>query len=270
MNEVGIEWKSLSEALDTIIPPQLAEKWDNVGLQIDCNPKTIRRILLCLDVLLPVVEEAIDKKVDLIISHHPLIFSPIKKIDSTMEGGIIKKLIRAHISLFVMHTNLDKVAGGVNDVLCHRLGLEAIAPFGFSNEEEEPDLGRMGTYSPHKTLQEITDLIKHALSIPYVRVVGPLDKKIERVALCAGAGASFIDRASQNKAELLITADIKYHEAHKALAKDLTLIDIGHFNSEIIILPALSDKIRKIATHPKAKELEIFISQKETDPFLVL
>ena len=100
MNEVGIDWESLSAALEKTIPSQLAEKWDNVGLQIDCNLKSVKKILLCLDVLLPVVNEAIEKKADLIISHHPLIFSPIKKIDSGPEGIIIRELIRANISLF--------------------------------------------------------------------------------------------------------------------------------------------------------------------------
>ena len=220
MNEVGIKWESLSAALEETIPSQLAEKWDNVGLQIDCNLKSVKRILLCLDVLLPVVKEAIEKKTDLIISHHPLIFSPIKKIDSKQEGIIIQELIRANISLFVMHTNLDKAAGGVNDILADMLGLEEIAPFEYSSEEAS-DIGRMAIYRPQKTLKEIADIIKHTLSIPNIRVVGPLNKKIERVAICAGAGASLIDLASENKAELLITADIKYHQAQKALAKNL-------------------------------------------------
>jgi len=269
VNEVGIELESLSAALEKTIPSQLAEKWDNVGLQIDCNLKSVKKILLCLDVLLPVVNEAIEKKADLIISHHPLIFSPIKKIDSGPEGIIIRELIRANISLFVMHTNLDKAVGGVTDILAGMLGLEEIALFEYCPEEGS-DIGRMAIYRPHKTLKEVADLIKHALSIPNVRVVGPLNKKIKRVAICAGAGASLIDLASENKAELLITADIKYHQAQKALAKDLFLIDAGHFNSEIIILPVLLKRINGIAVQTKTKNLDILISEKETDPFSVI
>ncbi len=269
-----VEQSCLFQILDLIAPPELAEPWDNVGPQIiSDSDKKISKIILCLDCCAPVIKEALKIGAELIISHHPLIFSPLSGlVSSQYPCNLIHDIIRSGISLFVMHSNLDKAAGGVNDCLARMVGLDEVVPLarqtGTDSAVSESGLGRIGNYPVPKKLGHLCNEIKGRLGLSRIRFVGDSDMEVSRMAVCSGSGADLAHEASKKGANAFLTGDVKYHQAREAQAHGIALIDAGHFATERIILPALKEEITRMVKEQKQGDgLEIFISSDEKDPF---
>ncbi len=239
--------------MERIAPPELMESWDNSGLQIGSRKAEIDRILLCLDVDEYSVREAIDKNVQLIISHHPLFFNPLTCLDFDQEkAGLIKELIRNEINVYSAHTTWDKTIGGVNFQLLNMLDLTyagTLEPHNFVSgscisENDDPykdsicdnkymcGLGCLGLTNKTYSFDEYLQFVKKRLQLPVLKFGGDLHRQINLVAMCGGAGASLTHAAAKSGAQLFITGDIKYHEAQEMLAEDLCFIDGGHFPME--------------------------------------
>ena len=227
----------LVELLEELMPSNLAEDWDNVGLMLGRKGKTVKKILLALDLSKEVVEQAVAQKIDLIVTHHPAIFKKLKRVvDNDWQQDLLLTLAENGIAVYSAHTNLDCVSTGVNDVLAKLLKLEGIEVLDDSN-----GLGRIGVVE-ETSLAEYAQAVKAALKADYV-VVGDAGKKVNKVAVCGGAGSDLIDLALAKGADTLVTGDVKYHSAQQAVFSGLNIIDAGHQPTELPVLEKLADRL---------------------------
>ena len=354
--------KDIAQILENLFPLHLAEKWDNVGLQIGSCLNPVSRVLVALDIDNEVLQYGLEQKVDMIVTHHPLFFNGIKSINyDQSQGRLLKGIITAGINVYSAHTNLDAGDRGLNQILAERIGLnhiklldkrhtevlyklvvyvpvdhessvrqaileagaghigmykdcsfrikgtgsfrplEGSRPFiGQQGSLEELDeyrletvvpqsrlekvlqkmeqvhpyeevaydvyrlekpcsvfsLGRMGKLSTEMTLQELCLQIKNCLGLGYVRVVGDLKKPVRKVGVVSGAGASFIEKAQQQGCDVLLTGDLKYHEAKDAINLGIAVIDAGHQGTEQIMSSYLCNILREEA-QKKGKNIEV-------------
>ena len=227
----------LVELLEELMPSNLAEDWDNVGLMLGRKGKAVKKILLALDLSKEVVEQAVAQKIDLIITHHPAIFKKLKRVvDNDWQQDLLLTLAENGIAVYSAHTNLDCVSTGVNDVLAKLLKLEDTEVLDDSN-----GLGRIGVVE-ETSLTEYAQVVKTALKADYV-VIGDAGKKVHRVAVCGGAGSDLIDLALAKGADTLVTGDVKYNSAQQAVFSGLNIIDAGHQPTELPVLEKLADRL---------------------------
>ena len=227
----------LVELLEELMPSNLAEDWDNVGLMLGRKGKTVKKILLALDLSKEVVEQAVAQKIDLIVTHHPAIFKKLKRVvDNDWQQDLLLTLAENGIAAYSAHTNLDCVSTGVNDVLAKLLKLEDIEVLDDSN-----GLGRIGVVE-ETSLVEYAQVVKATLKADYV-VIGDAGKQVRKVAVCGGAGSDLIDLALAKGADTLVTGDVKYHSAQQAVFSGLNIIDAGHQPTELPVLEKLADRL---------------------------
>ena len=361
--------------MEGLAPPNLAEKWDNIGLQVGQKDWIVKSIWIALDPLLEVVEAACQAQIDLLITHHPLIFNPLKSIDfDSPVGQIIKLASENRLSIYAAHTNLDSVSGGMNDIFAGRLGMRNLRPLlrggaetlfklvvyvpseleptllsalfdartgvlddyqrytfrtrgtasllssqvenkinrrsGLRGEGEEvriesvvstnelsgledrlksihpaenikyemfplfqPEtrqgIGRCGDLPNQTDLKSLVVQVKRNFGLKTVRMVGEPDLTIQKVAVCTGSGGGLVSHFLASKAEAFISGDIKYHEAREVQAAQKGLIDIGHFASEHIIVPELTEQLRAAIAF-KNLEVSVFPCPIERDPFILI
>jgi len=228
--------KDVIDFLESKFPPTLAFEWDNIGLHIGDINQEIHTIMVVLEATTDVIEEAVSQDVDLIIAHHPFIFSSLKSIDfATSKGRNIKKLIQNDIALYVMHSNYDIANGGMGDVLAEKVGLLNVKPFSMIDEAHGE--GRIGKLKVAMNINELSNLIFESLA-PNISFINKVEcetiKSIETVAIIPGSGGKYIYKAKKAGADLLITGDIKYHDAIDAKDIGLNILDIGHY-AEVVM-----------------------------------
>ncbi|MDO4618814.1 MAG: Nif3-like dinuclear metal center hexameric protein [Clostridia bacterium] len=219
----------IKNLIERKFPPEIAEAWDNVGILLGSTQKEVKKVFLTLDLNHKTAQEAIDLSCDMIVSHHPIIFSPIQRItDETKEGEMLLKLIKADITVFAAHTNLDKGDGGLSDKLAEMFSLK--------NTETviEGGLGRIGNIEPMTAL-EFAKKAKEILNTP-VRLSGDKEKMISRVAVGSGASDDIIPKAKEMGADLVLTGDLKYHRAMEAVEMGVIVVDAGHYPTEIMCM----------------------------------
>ena len=246
--------KDVYNQLNELADVKLAEKWDNVGLMLGDNNSNVNKVLVCLDVTTKVVKEAIDNNVDLIVSHHPLIFKPLKSLDFTddFKSNIIRDLIKNNINVYAIHTNLDSSIDGLNDYILKKLGILEYKILDF-DEEKNCGIGRLFKLNEEKNLKDFIEDLKLKLKILNLRVISDdLNKKIKKVALINGSAMSYWRKAKKEKVDLFITGDVGYHDALDALESGLNIIDFGHYESEHFFYEILIEEL-------KDKNLEFLI-----------
>lgn len=352
-----VKCQVIIDELDRIAPRYLAESWDNVGLIVGSPDQNISIIMVTLDITEDVVDRAMLANVNMIVSHHPLIFKGIKAIRTDLpQGRLIAKLIRHDIAVYAAHTNLDIANGGINDILAEKLGLvdvglisssysskllklvvfipkdqaekvrdaicqagaghignysnctfstggtgtflplsgtnpfighegtleqvpevrlETIMPEGISsrvikemikahpyeevaydlyplaNEGVKYGLGRVGYLPAPMSLCELALLIKQSLGIELVKVAGAANDVVRKIAVCGGSGACLIKSAAFSGADVLVTGDVKYHEAQEAIAAGIAIIDAGHFATENIMVEHFGQRLQEIISKGK-------------------
>ena len=229
--------KELEQKLYTRCPRELAQKWDNVGLLVGTRSSPVHHTLVALDITEAVVDEALQKECNLIVSHHPVIncnWTPVQTVtDETIQGRILQKLIENRISAICMHTNLDAAVGGVNDVLAQRLGLTEISVL-----DTESGIGRVGTLSAPMCLPDFVEWVKKSLGANGVRYADG-GKPVSRVAVGGGSCSEYADLALVLGCDTFVTADIKYNSFLDAPNKGLNLLDAGHFPTEDVVCDPL-------------------------------
>ncbi len=234
---MSVNVAEIIKIMEEIAPPSLAEEWDNVGLMLGRRSSTVKKLLLALDITAEVVRQAVAQKADMIITHHPLIFKGMKAVtDRDWQQELMLTLAEHGIAVYSAHTNLDCVSNGVNDVLAKKLRLEDIDVL-----DAETGLGRIGTVA-ECSIDEFAVLVKTALKADYV-VIGSAGRKVNTVAVCGGAGSDLISLALLRGADTLVTGDIKYHEAQKAVFSGLNVIDAGHQATELHVMDSLADRL---------------------------
>ena len=232
--------------LDKYAPAVLAEDWDNSGWQINLYNPYVKKIMVCLTVTDDVINQAVDLGCDMIVSHHPLIFNPIKKIHDIK----IIKAIKNNIQIFALHTNADKTKGGTSDMLAEYMLLRETAAIN--------DFVRAGYLKYAMTLDEFLSKVKLQLNVSHLKVINEGAKtSIKNVAVCAGAGAEFIEPLGRYNIDAYVTADVKYHQALEPAR--FVIIDIGHFESEKPFVERVTNMLRKA----KGDKVEVVIANEK-------
>ena len=258
----------VTEILDELAPARLAEPWDNSGLQVGCNDWPVKKIRVSLDPLPEVVSAACAQQVDLLITHHPLLFKPLHSIDfSTPVGRIILLSARHSLAVYSAHTNLDSVSGGINDQLASRIGLNEVTVLG---EEIVPGkgegLGRVGRLIDETTLADLVSQVKTRLNLDRVKWSGDPGLSVRRVAVCSGSGGGMMKPFFASGAQVFITGDLRYHDGREAEARGRGLIDIGHFGSEHWMTEVLAARIEKVLIG-RGVSVTVEACKLERDPF---
>ncbi len=354
--------------MNEISPERLSEDWDNSGVQVHLS-ESIEKVLVALEVNEAIVNEAIEKKADMIIVHHPFYFSAMKKIDDrNMQGRLTKLLIQNNISVYAMHTSFDSVAGGNNDYLLELMewqskepmiqngentykvsvfvpktdfedvkkamcqagagqlgdyedcvfyneGIGSFKPVGeatphigsinkveiveeiklesivtkkylsqvinqmikahpyeepafdiikLENKLSKEGLGRIVNLETSLSFVDLVHSIKNALNINHPVNVTPTQKSIKRIAICTGSGGDLVKMAAVKQCDVLITGDIKYHDAQMAKEMKIGLIDIEHYYSEVIFIDNFARKLEDIVRN----QIEVIKSQVDINPFV--
>lgn len=367
-----IRLQDLIGLLNSHYPQRLAEDWDNVGLQVGDPKQQISKIMIALDPTTDTIQSAIDQQCQVLVTHHPLIFKPLKKISADTETGqILFQAIRNNLAILSVHTNLDHATDGLNDWLANTLQINQPTPLllpkegdliklavfvpaeaigavetalfnagaghigrydhcsfqsdgvgtfraqqgctphigsvgkdertaeikletiitraavntvvakmikahpyeevaydliPLNNRPTNIGLGRIGTISTPKRLSDFASDCKQQLCCSGLRIVGDPETTIGKVAVCGGSGAMLIREAARQGADVLVTGDIKYHEAQTALALGLALIDAGHFATEQLMAKELAKKL-EIQAQQRAWPVHYIVAPRERDPF---
>ena len=234
--------KDIIEAIEEFAPLSLQEGWDNSGLCIGSPEDPVTSVLFGLDCTPELVDEAVACGADMIVTHHPLIFSGLKKISSDNKvGEAVIKAIKAGISIYAAHTSADKVIAGVSGAMAARLGLENVRIL--DEDGDGTGLGVVGDLPRPLTSDEAVAFVKERFGLKMMRTSRPLEGMISRVAMCGGSGGSLIGAAMRSGAQLYISGDISYHNFFTA--DGFMIMDIGHYESEIEIVDILFSLIKK-------------------------
>ena len=255
------------EELFSWAPEELAEEWDNVGLQVGNLSSPVRKAAIALDVTPETLAFALEVKADIVISHHPLIFTPLTRLDlSETTARLLAGFLRHEISVCSMHTNLDSARGGVNDCLASMLGMEHSEPLLTNSENADTGLGRIGMLPQPVSRTEFLNKVSFVLKRPCLATAGGIRGRIERVALCSGSGSSLFQEAVKRGAECFVSAEIKHSTAREAEAQGILAVDAGHFETERPIVHEV-EKFLKRTAREKAWELQTSVMEKERSPF---
>lgn len=227
---------NIIEKLEKEFPPELAYEWDNVGLLVGDREREVKNVVVCLDVTEDVMEFAKNAEAELIISHHPVLFSPINRINrDTKTGKLLMEAIANKIAVYSAHTNCDKAENGINARLAEIFDLNDVEAL------EEDGLGRIGTLSGPMEFCEFAKSVEEKLSIK-VRFCGDTKKVIKKVAICSGSGSDVIETAIAKGADVLLTGDTKYHQMLDS-KDDINIIDAGHYGTECIVTEIFAEAL---------------------------
>ena len=255
VNDIIKEMESLAQSY-------LKEDFDNVGLMVGDRNKTVNKVLLALDCTLKVIEEAKREEVDLIITHHPLIFrKPSNITTDTLQGKKIIELIKNDISLYSSHTNLDSAPNGLNETIVSILGFKESTLLEKNKNVSSAGLGRIVKLDKEIKLENLIEEVKRKLNINNLRVVKGNDT-VSKIAIINGSGQDFIAKAMKLGVDTVITGDTTYHFASDYKEMGINILDVGHFSSEQIVFFNVMEQIES-----KFNEIVFIESKVEEDPF---
>jgi len=255
--------RQFCEFLEQFAPSRLAEEWDNVGLLVGDPAREVRRAMTCLTITPATADEAVREAVDLIVTHHPLPFRPLKRITTEdVPGRLLWQLIGAGISIHSPHTGFDSAALGINQRLAQGLGLTEIQPLiPLPEDGDGLGAGRWGRCPQPLTLTAVVQLLKAFLSVPGLHLVGSPTQPIERVAVACGSAGSFLEPARREGCQLLVTGETGFHTCLEAEANGIALLLAGHFASERFAVESLAGVLAE-----RFPAVSIWASRREADP----
>lgn len=245
-------------------PLEFASSFDQgkVGLQFGSMNAEVKKVMIALDGTSNVVKEAINEDVQLLITHHPFMFSPMLSLNyDSPNGQKMINVFKNKLNIFAMHTNYDVAFGGMNDLLAEKLKLKNIS--GLSDVPSSDNFIRYGEIET-KTLEEFANEVKNIFNLGMVRVVGKLDKKISKVGIAGGSGTSELFKAIHLGCDAFVTGEIKQNHAIDAMENGISLIEVPHF-VESVFKEAIKDELQE-----QFKEVEFVLSLQDKDPFIVI
>lgn len=254
MTNVG----DIYDLIDSFAPFSGQQSYDNSGICAGTRTQPVTKILTALDITCDVVREAAANGCELVISHHPVIFRPLRTL-SPDDPAVM--LAASGISAICAHTSFDSAAGGMNDLLAEKLGLSIVEPLAF---EEGKPIGYVCELPSETTADELARLCKQRLGCRVVRYTDT-DSRITKVGICSGSGGDLLGAAAAKGCGALITGDVKHSFFIDAQNRGFCLIDAGHFYTENIFHEAFAERIK--ASHP---EVSVIRSEALTDPVLVI
>lgn len=247
-----IQLTSVIEFLESFAPLNLAEDWDNVGLLLGDRQREVSKVMTSLTITPSVVEEAVAGKVNLIVSHHPLPFRSLKKINGdTVAGRLILKLIENRVAVFSPHTAFDSAAGGINQSIADKLQLEnieSIQPIagmatGDPDTAAVPGAGRTGVLPGQPKCRILCQELKNKFGISVVKFCGDLDASVSKVGIACGSAGQLLTGASLAGCDAFITGEASFHTCLEALASGISLFLLGHYGSERFAVEMLAQKM---------------------------
>ncbi|WP_051904484.1 Nif3-like dinuclear metal center hexameric protein [Hippea jasoniae] len=251
--EVG----KLIEFLQAYFPLSLQEGWDNSGLQISPQESSIKGVLLALDITSATIDEAIRLGCNVVIAHHPLIFSSTKKIyNDFYPFNVAYRAIQAGIGIYAFHTNLDIAENGLNDYLCKKLRLEDVEIIEYAKPL------RIGRLNQPKSFEDFLEYVKEKLEVEVLKYVKAKDKMIERVAVCSGSCMDLLNQIRQLDFDVFLSGDLKHHTAIFAKETGINVVDATHFHTEKYAKFILKDLIEA-----NFKDIRVFVSKEDRLPW---
>lgn len=236
----------IMERLEEVSPRSFAESWDNVGLLCGREEKEISSVYIALDATKEIIGEAKKAGADMLLTHHPMIFKPLKRVSGGhFIGDKILTLAESGICYYAMHTNFDVM--GMADAVAEqlRLGERKVLSVTYEDELSKEGIGRVGALPMPMTLAECAEYVKNRCEIDQVKVYGMPAETIVMAAVCPGSGKSSIEDAVRAGADVLITGDIDHHEGIDAVEQGLAIIDAGHYGLEKIFVPYMEEYCRR-------------------------
>ena len=258
--------KDFMKLIESHAPVSYREDYDNVGLMVGDSKAQIKGILFSMDTTLEVIEEAKENDVNLIVSHHPMLFMKPKTITTkTLQGRKIIELIRSEINVYAAHTNLDSVKDGMNDTIVKMfdyLDFDIIEQCPF---DVESGIGRIVYLRRSVKLSDFINKTKKVLGVETLRYSGKLDQPIRRVAIINGSGQSYFKKAISEGADCILTGDTTYHNVQELEEMGIAVVDPGHYYSEKLVYYNVMERMAK--EFKATYDVPVFFSQKENDPY---
>lgn len=258
-----ITLQQICSFLDSFAPPRLAEEWDNVGLLVGDRQRDVKRVMTCLTITPASAAEAVAQQADLIITHHPLPFKPLKRLTTdTVPGRLLLQLITANIAIHSPHTAFDSALQGINAQLAAGLGLSDVQPLvPRIGDVDALGSGRFGKLLQPLTLREVAARVQAFLKTEGVFQVGDDSRLVQSIAVACGSAGSFLDPARRAGCDLLVTGETTFHTCLEAEADDVALLLPGHFASERFAVEALAGILAQ-----QFPTLTLWPSRQERDP----
>lgn len=232
-----MQCKEIMQVIEAAYPRSAALDFDNVGLLAGRAGKEVNRVYLALDATDAVIDRAIEAGADMLITHHPLIFSPMKRVtDEDFIGRRVVKLIQSDIAYYAMHTNYDVL--GMATLSEKILGIKnsQVLDVTMCEDGNEEGIGRVGDLEKPMTLEECCVYVKHKLKLGSLKVFGDMNGTVSRLAVSPGSGKSAVAPAIAKGADVLVTGDIGHHDGLDAVEQGLAVIDAGHYGTEYIFI----------------------------------
>lgn len=257
--------KEVLSALERFAPLPLQEGWDNAGLQIGLTEAEVSGALLCLDVNEAIVDEAIEKGCNLIVSHHPLLFKGLKTIsDGDYVQRTVMKAILNRIAIVSMHTNMDNAKGGVNYKIAEHLGLHDVEFFAEKSGNIEAGSGVVGLLPEPMSATAFIQLVKERFGVKCAQCNELLLRPINKVAICGGSGDFLLGDAIVQGADAFITGEMHYH-VYFGQEQKIQICVIGHYESE-----QFTSEIFKSIIEDECPGFPVVIAETSTNPIIYL
>lgn len=256
--------REVISVIEEFAPLSIQEKWDNSGIQIGSPDQEVHSALIALDCTEKLIEEAAQKGCDLVITHHPLLFGGVRRISGEdPTGSAILAAARHGIAVYAAHTTSDKVIGGVSWAMAEKLGLKDVRILETDGHLPSGDapagLGAIGELPHEMEAREFIGFVKKAFGLSCIRTSAPVQVPIRTVAVCGGSGASLMEKAMEEGAQVFLTADLSYHRFFTPAG--FMVADMGHFESEVAIVDIFFSLLRK-----KIPNFASLISESITNP----
>lgn len=267
--------KDLLEILEGIAPVGLAEQWDNVGLMIGKPDQEITGLLLALDPTEEVLAEAKELGANAILTHHPLIFHPLKAIYTDQPlGRFLQQALVGEIAVIGCHTNLDQAPTGVNAVLAASLDMIECRPLVPAAESggdtlQDVGFGRLGKLAEPLSREVFITKLSEALDLNVLRVAGQVPEEISTIAVCGGSGSELAETAFAQGAQVYVTGEVKHSTARWAEAAGFCIVDGGHFATENPVVESLAGNLREIFSQ-RGLNIAVQTSATQKNPFVFL
>ncbi|HEX7307811.1 Nif3-like dinuclear metal center hexameric protein [Lentzea sp.] len=255
--------------LEAAYPPKIAEKWDAVGLVCGDPDEEVTRVLVCVDPTTSTVDETVESGAQLLLTHHPLLLRGVNGVPADdPKGALVHKLIRNGAALYCAHTNADSALPGVSDALAQALGLTVLGPLDPADADGDIGLGRIGELPEAEPLRVFAQRVADALpaTVQGVRAAGDPERLVKRVAVCGGAGDSFLATATRAGVDAYVTADLRHHPASEHVESGgPALVDVSHWASEW----PWCEQAAEILRQAFGGRVDVLVSTRRTDPWTV-
>ena len=262
---MGRTVKEIADWIAEWANPQWAEDYDNCGLLVGHEQQQVDCIVTALDVTEKTIDYALEVGAQMIVSHHPLIFRPVKRITDGDSGQAkLLRIVERRLAVCAAHTSMDAALGGTNDIAAERLGLLDVRPLRPVGDPEcGAGMGRIGRLPRPMSVREFAHFSKKAFEAQSVRLISPEpEKPVYRVALCTGKGMGFFQDAVRELADVYLTGDVTYHEAQDALSTGVSVIDAGHYATEQPIAEAMAQYLQQeddsLQVYPFTQSEDVF------------